>query len=223
MTDFWERLPILDLASEAEVELRLVEPLLRALGYQDDDIARQYPVVFQEGRVGRRPAPDFVCFANLPKNRNTSLLVVEAKKPGEALAPGKAQGESYARNLLAPVLVLTNGETFEIWQLQATQESIRVLDVPVTSLRAERGRIEQLLGKAALMAYRRSLAFKTILEASADYGAYETAELKRTARHSASIERTLLRAGKNTPENRVEASRLLEDFPSGATIVAASG
>lgn len=223
MIDFWDELPIKDLTSEADVELRLVEPLLRALGYEDDDIASKYPVEFQEGRVGRRPEADFVCFAGPLKNRDTSLLVVEAKKPGEALPQGKAQGESYAQNLRAPVLALTNGETFEIWQLQATHESVCVLDIRVASLLGERGPIESLLGKPALIAYCRSLAFKTILEASADYGAYETAELKRTAHHSASIERTLQRVGANRPEDRIEAAGLIEGFPGGATVVAASG
>jgi hypothetical protein len=216
-------LPIKDLTSEADVELRLVEPLLRALGYEDDDIAAKYPVQFREGRVGRWPEADYVCFAGPLKNRDTSLLVVEAKGPDEALPPGKVQGESYAANLRAPVLVLTNGKTFEIWQLQAAQESVCVLDIPVASLSAERGRIEQLLGKAALIAYCRSFAFKTILEGSADYGAYETAELKRTGGQRASLERTLKRAGANGREDRIEASRLTEGFPGGATIVAASG
>ena len=121
------------------------------------------------------------------------------------------------------MLVLTNGETFEIWQLQATQESICVLDIPVASLASERGRIEQLLGKAALIAYCRSLASKTFLEASADYGAYETAELRRTAPSSASIERTLQPIGAKSAEANIEECRLIEDFPGGATIIAASG
>ena len=119
--------------------------------------------------------------------------------------------------------MLTNGDTFEIWQLQATQESVCELDIPVASLSAERGRIEQLLGKAGLIAYCRSLAFKTMLEASVDYGAYETAELKRTAPSSPSIERTLQLAGSKRSEDSIEASRLIEGFPGGAIIVAPSG
>lgn len=95
MADFWDKLlnVKVSLTTEADVELRVVEPLLRALGYEDDDIAPKYPVEFQEGRVGRRPEADYVCFAGPLKNRDTSLLVVEAKKPGEALPPGKSQGE----------------------------------------------------------------------------------------------------------------------------------
>jgi hypothetical protein len=222
MTDFWDK-AIDALDSEADVELRIVVPLLHALGYEDDDIAAKYPVVFQEGRVGRRPEADYVCFAGPLKNRDTSLCVVEAKKPGEALPPGKVQCESYARNLLAPVLMLTNGETLEIWQIQPTQESVRVLDVPISALSEERAKVEQFLGKAALVAYCKSLAFKTILEASADYGAYEAAELKRTAHRSGLIERTLQQLGSNRPEDRIDASRLIDGLPEGATIVAASG
>jgi hypothetical protein len=223
MTGFWDKLPIINLTNEADVELRLVEPLLRALGYQDDDIAPKYPVQFQEGRTGRKPEADYVCFAGPLKNRDTSLLVVEAKKPGESLPPGKSQGESYAANLRAPVLVLTNGETFEIWQLQPTQESALVLNIPVTSLLAERGRVEQLLAKAALVAYCKSLAFKSVVEASTDYGAYEKAELRRTDRFRSSVERTLQRAGANKPDDRIEASSVIEGFPAGAVIVAISG
>jgi hypothetical protein len=59
------------------VELRLVIPLLNALGYEQADVVTKYPVGFREGRVGRRPEPDFVCFGPL-RNRDTSLLVVEA-------------------------------------------------------------------------------------------------------------------------------------------------
>ena len=87
----------------------------------------------------------------------------------------------------------------------------------------ERGRVEQLLAKAALVAYCKSLAFKSIVEALTDYGAYETAELKRTDRLRSTVERTLQRSGANKPENRIEASSLIEDFRAGAMIVGISG
>ena len=195
MADFWNNIPTTNLTSEANVELRLVIPLLHALGYENDDIASKYPVVFQQGRVGRPHEADFVCFYGPLHNRDTSLLGVEAKKPGEALPNGKEQGESYVANLRAPLLLLTNGETLEVWQWQATQESVRVLNIPLSSLAAERGTVERLLSKAAVYEYCRSFHVKTILEASADYGPYETAELKRTSRYNASINRTVRRAG----------------------------
>jgi hypothetical protein len=224
MVDFWNNIPTAGLTGEGNVELRLVIPLLHALGYEDDDIESKYPVVFQQGRLGRKPEADFVCFYGLLHNRDTSLLVVEAKRPGEALPNGKEQGESYVANLRTPLLVLTNGETFEIWQWQATQESTCVLNIPVRSLAAERGTIERLLTKTAVYDYCRSFHVKTILEASAEYGRYETAELKRTSRYAAaSIDRTVRRAGGDQDKPGFESIRLLIECPSGAVIVAPSG
>ena len=91
MPDFWSDVRT-SFTSEADVELCLVIPLLHALGYQTQDVAPKYPVEFQEGRVGRKPEADFVCLYTC----DASLVVVEAKKPGEALPDGKLQGESYA-------------------------------------------------------------------------------------------------------------------------------
>jgi type I site-specific restriction endonuclease len=133
MADFWSDIAGVDLRGEGNVELRLVIPLLHALGYEDEDIDSKYPVVFQEGRLGRKPEADFVCFHGPLHNRDTSLLVVETKRQGEELPDGKAQGESYAANLRAPLLLLTNGEALEIWQLQKTQDSECVLAIPVRS------------------------------------------------------------------------------------------
>jgi hypothetical protein len=223
MTDFWSDTPRADLRGEANVELRLVIPLLHALGYDDDDIDSKFPVVFQEGQLGRKPEADFVCFYGPLHNRDTSLLVVEAKKLGEALPNGKAQGESYAANLRVPLLLLTNGATLEVWQLQTTQESACVLNIPVSSLAAERGNIERLLGKAAVYDYCRSFHVKTILEASVDYGRFETAELRRILRHEPSIVRTLRRVADGEQPAGIETGRLLAECPFGAIVVASSG
>ena len=126
MSNLWCNIPPADeLRSEADVELRLVLPLLHALDYENDDIAPKYPVVFQEGRVGRRPEADFVCFWGLLRTRDNALLVVEVKKPGEALTDAKAQGESYAQNLRAPLLLLTNGEVLEIGRLAQSLRLVR--------------------------------------------------------------------------------------------------
>jgi hypothetical protein len=224
MSDFWNSIPAVDvLRGEGNVEHRLVLPLLHALGYEDHEIEPKYPVVFQQGRRGRKPEADFVCFYGPLRDRNNSLLVVEAKQPGEKLPSGKAQGESYAQNLRAPLLLLTNGEVLEIWQMQITLESQCVLSIPVASLASERGNVEQLLNRAAVREYCRSLAFKTIVEATADFGGYETAELKRMLRGEPSIARTLRRAETAVQPATLETTRLLGDFPSGAIVIAPSG
>jgi len=87
---FWAAIPSMGaLKNEADVELRLVIPLLESLGYDRNvDIAPKYPVVFQQGRVGRKPEADFVCFYGPLRDRDNSLLVVEAKAPHEGLSDG---------------------------------------------------------------------------------------------------------------------------------------
>ena len=44
MTDFWNGVPSGPFANEADVEIRVVLPLLHALGYEDSDIHPKYPV-----------------------------------------------------------------------------------------------------------------------------------------------------------------------------------
>jgi hypothetical protein len=223
MTDFWDSYPTTGFKSEADVETRLVLPLLAALGYEPDDIESKPAVVFQQGRRGRPPEADYITYYARPHDRDTSLLVVEAKAPGESLAYGKDQGESYATNVRAPFLLLTNGETLVIWQWQATMESTCVLDIPVASLLAHRGEIEILLGKEAVYDYCRSHKVKTILEASHDFSRYDTAELQRTTRSAATINRTIKQAPISAAVPGFETDRLLPDFRRGAVITASSG
>ncbi|WP_158928819.1 type I restriction enzyme HsdR N-terminal domain-containing protein [Acidisphaera sp. S103] len=224
MTDFWNDIPTIDeLKSEDDVKLRVVIPLLLALGYERRDIRSEYPVTFREGRRGRRPAADFVCFSGSSQDRDTSLLVVEAKAPGKVLKNGKAQGESYANNVSAPLLLLTNGEHLEVWQLQATRESERVLAISVASMAAERGKVERLLGKAAISDYCKQFNIKTILETSGDYSRYETAELQRSAMYEFSISRTLRRKADAEQPLSIKMDRLLVEYQAGAVVLAPSG
>ena len=223
MSDFWSNIPTV-YTNEADVELRLVLPLLHTLGYEPEDLASKYPVEFREGRVGRKPEADYVCFSGPLHNRGTSLVVVEAKSPDETLPSGKVQGESYAQNLRAPILLLTNGKSLEVWQLKATQESELVLQAEISSLATHRGEVERLLTKSAVRDYCHTFKVKTILEASMDFGRYEQAELKRTARYAQSISRTLhpLDPFANAPTT-IDSDRLLAECPSGCVIVAPSG
>ena len=137
------------------------------------------------------------------------------KKPRRVLAP----------DLRAPMLLLTNGETLKIWQLQKTLDSVRVLATPVSSLPAKRGEIERLLSKRAVLHYCKTFQVKTILEASADYGRFEIAELSRILRHErqeASIDRTLVR-GEQASLEFLASEQLLDKCSHGAIIVVSSG
>jgi predicted type IV restriction endonuclease len=149
MSDFWSEISGATFDNEASVETRLISPLLKALGYENSDISPKHRVIFQEGKAGRPYEADFVVFYGETHNRQTSLIVVEAKTPGESFDNAKTQAESYVANVRAPIYILSDGARFSVWQLQLTQESECVIDVQVASLPAHRGRIESLLSKEA--------------------------------------------------------------------------
>lgn len=177
--DFWSGLDCLETASEAEVEQRLLLPMLRALGYEDEEITPKAPIIFQEGRKGRPHEADLVVHEGPELNEDTTLLVVEAKAPGQDLAKAAVQATSYANASKAPFLLLTDGRTLEIWQLQPTRRSERVLLCAVSQLRERRGEIERLIGRGAAAAHCRSLGYRPLAQAADDVTAYVESELAR--------------------------------------------
>ncbi|MCV3211551.1 type I restriction enzyme HsdR N-terminal domain-containing protein [Mesorhizobium sp. YC-39] len=224
MTDsFWDSIRSLAGAREADVETWLILPLLEALGHDRSCISAKLPVLFQEGgkkRRGRNPEADLVVYAEQPFGRATSLIVVEAKRPSEKLDPGREQGESYAQNLRAPLLLLTNGVRFEVWQLQVSSESELVLACDVADLAARRGEVEGLLGREAVKAHCAALQFKRFNLLARDLSAYEVAEHTRLgAVAGAAIPRTL-RGAASQP---LTSTRLLDHSPKGAVVNGMSG
>ena len=209
------------LANEADVEVRFIGPLLRHLGYTDSDIHPKYNVIFQEGRRGRPHEADFAVFNGSIHSKNTSLLVVEAKGPEEKLGDGKEQGESYAANLRVPFLLLTNGLDFELWQIQISAESQKVLSGSVSSITGMIGDLELLISKAAAIEYARLLRQKPVGGTSIDLAPYYQAELKRTDGQFA-IARQLYPFGGNGSD-KILSSEILERLPSGAVILGPSG
>jgi len=206
-------------SNEAAVEHLLVQPLLSALGFDPADIGAKVPVALKEGSKRGRPfEADFVAYSGALHDRDTSLLVVEAKVPGASLDEARKQGESYAMALRAPAILLTDGVVIQVWQIQVTLESTLMCECPVDQLKAYRGNLEQLIGKQALILHAASLAHKK-LSATTDLGPYELAELERTKKINQAIDRTLsLDSGE-----RVGSERLLEKYTQGAVITAPSG
>jgi hypothetical protein len=209
------------LRNEAAVELKVIVPLFQLLGYELDDISPKHPVIFQEGRTGRPHEADFVLFSGPLHNVDTSLVVVEAKSPKEDIQEGRRQAESYASPMRAPILLTCDGNTLEVWQFHWPHSSEKVLAFPVSEIDGRRGDLERYLQKAAVIDYCRRILRKTIVEATADFGRYEDAELRRTLSFDRSIDRQLKQIEQGTI---IIISRDLTDVaPSGATIVAPSG
>lgn len=208
---------LIDFANEADVEHRLVMPLLEALGFERSDIALKVPVAFTRGtKIGRPFEADFVTYSGALHDRDTSLMVVEVKAPNKPIENAREQGESYAFQLRAPVLLVTNGGSLQVWQLQVSQESTLVLETEVTSLLAKRAEVERVISKQSLLHHAESLTFKKLTPA-ADFLAYEKAELTRT--QEPAIDRRL----KTAQGEEVQSTALLESFQAGALIIAPSG
>src|SRR5713226_4262880 len=75
------------LANEAEVESKFVVPLFQHLGYPEACRRPQYSLkMYESGRRGRGQAIDQIYFSTTKQQEqtaDTSLLIVEAKEPGE--------------------------------------------------------------------------------------------------------------------------------------------
>jgi len=219
VSDVWENLQEQnEYKNEATVETRFVLPLLAALGYALEDIAPKYGVVFQQGRSGRHHEADFVVFSGPAWSRETSLIVVEAKKPGESFQKAKEQAESYAANVRAPFLIITDGTGLQVWQLQPALESQLIVDAQVQNLVGFQPQLEATLGKPAAIAYCKTLSHKTVIDFSDDFSEYILAELARSRHSHVTIARTL----KGTSQIW-QSTELRQSFPAGAIVVAPSG
>lgn len=202
---------------EADVEQRLLLPLMRALGFGDEEITSKPPITFQTGRKGRKHEADFIVHHGPTLSVDTSLLVIEAKAPNADMDSGRRQAESYAHATRAPFLLLCDGTQLEIWQMHVSQVSYRAFACPVHALRRNRGAIERLIARRAAIAHCRTLNYKSLDAAADDVSRYISHELERL-NASNGIDRHLNAGGIATP-----AFLALEGAGRGAFVLAASG
>ena len=219
------RHPAPHLTNEAAVEWHIVEPLLTRLGYAKDDVAPKYPVVFQQGRKGRRPEADYAVFSGHQPGRETSLIAVEAKRPGEPGWSAKEQAESYQHALRAPFLLLVDGVTIEVWQYQPADESECVFGpVPIADLESHFGTLSLILSKTAAIEHCDRLRKPNARSIAEDWSPYLNAELDRLDKHGFLVARTLRDPADRSPSERsLSSSDLIADWKHGASIAAPSG
>ncbi|MEH2474325.1 type I site-specific restriction endonuclease [Nitrobacteraceae bacterium AZCC 2161] len=217
---FWSSVRDLGFGSEADVETRLIVPLLLAIGYSTDDIGSKVAIVFQTGKHGRPYEADYVVYDGKIHSEDTSLIVSEVKSPTEGLAFSKRQAESYAFATRAPFLLPSNGIQLEIWQVRFSGSSELQFRCEVAGLASHRGIIESLIGKTAAIEYFRSTLRKSALAASNDFAAYIDAEARRAAQWTIAASRKLASEGgaKTCP-----SADLLANSPQGAVVAGASG
>ena len=94
--------------SERDVEVKIITPIFKdVLGYTDKEMNWAVPVQMNFGREVRTKETDLVV-----KRGNEVLVVVEAKKPTEAIFGATGQTDSNAFALGSPFSFITNGREY---------------------------------------------------------------------------------------------------------------
>ncbi|WP_104992435.1 type I restriction enzyme HsdR N-terminal domain-containing protein [Deinococcus sp. NW-56] len=146
-------------ASEREVEIRFILPLLERLGYHEQDRADGFPVDIVVGVRKTRAEADFVLFDGDRREVGNVLLVVEAKRTGKRLTDHVAQARSYAMFLHSPYYLLTNGDDLRVFLYRSPIEAdVEVYNSHRNALRENFADLYRLIGRAAVVDYRRAVA-----------------------------------------------------------------
>ncbi len=110
-----------NLEIERDVEIQLIEPLLKELGYTEQHWERQLTV--RMGR-GERNFPDYAFLTNKEKNYEIANMLIEAKfwiKNNKELEETFKQVYSYGLRLSAKILVIA--DKFAIWIYEKQNDS----------------------------------------------------------------------------------------------------
>ncbi|WP_135230005.1 type I restriction enzyme HsdR N-terminal domain-containing protein [Deinococcus fonticola] len=148
-------------ASEREVEIRFILPLLERLGYREENReenrADGFPVDIVVGVRRTRAEADFVLFDGPNRDANHALLVVEAKRAGKRLSDHVGQARSYAMFLQAPYYLLTNGDDIRVFLYRSPIESdVEVYTGHRESLLDNFADLYTMISREAVVEYRRA-------------------------------------------------------------------
>lgn len=109
-------LPDEELTSERDVEIKLIEPFLQKIGYQEKDWIRQMPVSM--GR-GERNYPDYVFGAQTKKGEEKAGMLIESKfriRTHRELTDAYCQAKSYALRLQTQIMAVAAVEGVWIYK-----------------------------------------------------------------------------------------------------------
>ena len=146
-------------ASEKEVEIRFVIPLLDRLGFSEDDRSDGYPVEQVVGVKKSRTEADFVLFDGHNRTKDNALLVVEAKTAGKNLADHISQARSYAMFLGTPYYLVTNGDDIRVFLYRSPIESdVEVFKAKRHDLAQTFSTLYNYISREAIVEYKRKRA-----------------------------------------------------------------
>lgn len=134
------------LQNEDDVETKFILPLLSKLGYPEDCRRGKFPVKTYapgKGKRGKYPEIDQIYFSvseSDKQNRETSLVIVEAKSPNksEKLFEKDIEQARFYGNHLEPVfLILTDGCSLRVLKRRLFHENEIVFSIKVYDLKKE--------------------------------------------------------------------------------------
>lgn len=118
------------LQSERDVEVKIITPIFRdILGYSENEMAWAVPVEMNMGREVRKKEADLVI-----RRQSETLIVVEAKKPTEAVFGATGQTDSYAFALQSPFSFITNGREFVLRAYYHGNKRVDLLTGPIDKI-----------------------------------------------------------------------------------------
>jgi hypothetical protein len=148
--------PWKDKIPEVEVEAKFVFPLLRYLGYEDNDMTMRVPIPMQEGSSKVTGEADWVIW----DRDGNALIIVEAKAPSVLLSEAVAkQARSYAFRLGAPIYITTNGKEIQIFHRGIIEDRC-VLSCTTSQLSKNWEAIQEAASKSNVIALRNKLTGK---------------------------------------------------------------
>ena len=130
------------LQNEDDVETKFVIPFFQLLGYPENNRRGKYPLdIYQtqrEKKQGRKPEADHVYFSTdnqEQQNANTSLIILEAKKPEENLERHIKQAKRYGEHLKSVFLVITNCHEVKVFERLRHRKDKLVFDITTDELK----------------------------------------------------------------------------------------
>jgi len=143
--------------SEREVEYYFILPLVKQLGYVEDDCVIGHPVQIFQGTNKTNSVADVVLFSGKQRDRDNTLVVIEAKKR-KLTEDAIGQARSYAQALTTPYYLVTNGEQLRVYRFQgALMADVKLMDFKRAELEQEWVSLYQLLNKSAVLERKKRL------------------------------------------------------------------
>jgi len=125
----WLASPPKHFRNEIEVEVKFVYPLLKFLGFEDDDLSVREWVQVRVGRQVVKGEADWVV-----RKEGRPFLIVEAKELSVMLKEEvREQAQSYAFALKAPYYMITNGRTLRLYR-RGVEDDEMIVDCEVDEL-----------------------------------------------------------------------------------------